>query len=84
MFHRYIASVLYGCWIIFSMAFQVFLGVFANVSDTCFNVLNACFKCFISLHTYVANVSSESLKNRSGVAVGDPPACVRAREVDGA
>jgi hypothetical protein len=37
--------------------FQVFLGVFGNVS-------NACFKCFIYLLLYVANVVSECFKNR--------------------
>jgi hypothetical protein len=75
----------------------VFSGVFANVLDACFNVSNACFKCFICLHTYVANVSFENFKNRPGGAVGvigtkhrklgDRPhaaAGVRVGEVEGA
>jgi hypothetical protein len=43
-----------------SNGFQVF---FASVSDTC-------FKCFISLHTYVASVASGYVKSRSGVTHG--------------
>jgi hypothetical protein len=43
------------------MAFQVFSGVFASVSE-------ACFKCFICLQTYVANISSECFKVDRGVA----------------
>ena len=42
--------------------FQVFSGVFASVSDTC-------FKCFICLQTYVANVLSGCFKSRSSVAM---------------
>jgi hypothetical protein len=61
----------------FAMTFQVFLSVFANVSDTC-------FKCFICFYTYITNVSSDSFKSGSNVAVGDPPtaAGVQAREVE--
>ena len=68
MFRTYVASVLSGCCIYFSMAFQVFLGVFTSVSYTYFK----CFECFICLHTYVANVLSDLnvLKNISGVVVG--------------
>jgi hypothetical protein len=42
-------------------SFQVFLGVFASVSDTCFN-------CFTCIQTYVAGVASVCLKGRSGIA----------------
>ena len=56
MFHTYVASVLSGCCICFTHMlqvfyldvayvfqwFQVFSGVFASVSDTCFK----CFSCF--------------------------------------
>ena len=48
-----------GCCICFAMTFQVFLGVFASVS-------NACFKCFICLLLYVASVASGCFKSRSG------------------
>jgi hypothetical protein len=51
--------------------FQVFWQVFQTYVSS---VSNTCFKCFICLHTYVANVSSGCFKNRSGVAVGHPPA----------
>jgi hypothetical protein len=62
----------------FAMAFQVFLCVFANISDTY-------FKCFICFYTYITNVSSDSFKSGSDVAIGDPPtaAGVQAREVEG-
>jgi hypothetical protein len=40
--------------------FQVFLCVFAWVSD-------ACFKCFICLQTYVTSVASRCFKSRLGV-----------------
>jgi hypothetical protein len=43
------------------MVFKCFSYVFASVSD-------ACFKTFICLQTYVANVTSECFKYRSGVA----------------
>ena len=42
------------------MAFHEFSGVFVSVLD-------ACFKCFICVQTYVANVLSEYFKSRSGV-----------------
>ena len=61
MFYTYVASVLSGCCIYFAMAFQVFSGVFASVSD-------ACFKCFICLQMYVANVLFGSFRSRSSVA----------------
>jgi hypothetical protein len=41
--------------------FQVLLGVFASVLD-------ACFKYFICLQTYVASIVSEYFKSTSGVA----------------
>jgi hypothetical protein len=54
MFHTYVTSVLQ--W------FQVFFkGVFASVSD-------ACFMCFICIHTYVVSVASRCFKSRLGVA----------------
>jgi hypothetical protein len=65
MFETYVVSVLSGCCICFLMACQVFSGVVASVLD-------ACFKCFIYLQTYVVNVLSEYFQNRSGVAVGTP------------
>jgi hypothetical protein len=37
---------------------SIFSDIFANISD-------ACFKCFICLQTYAANISSGSFKNRS-------------------
>jgi hypothetical protein len=43
--------------------FQMFLGVFASVSD-------ACFKCFICFLLYVAIVVSGCFESRSGVAHG--------------
>ena len=61
MFHTYVASVLRGRCICFAMTFQVFSGVFANVSDVC-------FKCFICLQTYVASVSSGYFKSISDIA----------------
>jgi hypothetical protein len=61
--------------------FQVFWQVFQTYVSS---VSNTCFKCFICLHTYVANVLSGCFKNRSGVAVGHPPSTVgvRAGEVE--
>jgi hypothetical protein len=43
------------------MTFQVFSVFFSSVLD-------ACFKCFICLQTYIANVSFECFKSRSSVA----------------
>jgi hypothetical protein len=43
---------------------QCFFQVFASVWE-------ACFKCFICLYTYVANVASLCFKSRSSVAYGD-------------
>jgi hypothetical protein len=63
MFETYVASVLSGYCICFSMACQVFSCVVASVLD-------ACFKCFIYLQTYVVNVSCGYFQNRSGVVVG--------------
>jgi hypothetical protein len=63
MFHTYVASVF--IWILHmfcNVFFQVFLGVFASVSD-------ACFKCFICLQTHVVNIFSyRYFKSRSSVA----------------
>jgi hypothetical protein len=66
--------------IYFSMAFQVFSGIFVSVLDAYFKCLKCIFKCFICLRTYV---SSECFKNRSSAAVRDPPTAtgVRAGEV---
>jgi hypothetical protein len=67
VFYLNIAYVLHICcecfiWMLrmFYNSFQVFLGVFASVSD-------ACFKYFICFQTYVTNVSSECFKSRSVV-----------------
>ena len=73
----YIASVLSGYCIYFAIAFHVFLGVFTSVLDVC-------FKCFICLRTYVANVSSKCFKSRSGVVyVAMVPVVGRQRHVIG-
>jgi hypothetical protein len=61
MFHMYVAIVLAGCCIFFAMTFHVFSAVFASVS-------NVCFKCFICLQTFIANISSGCFKSRSCVA----------------
>jgi hypothetical protein len=45
----------------FCNGFQMFSGVFASVSD-------ACFKCFIYLLLYIANVASECSKIDLNVA----------------
>jgi hypothetical protein len=58
--HIYLQVFLSGCCICVAMVFQVFLGVFVSVSDTC-------FKCFIFLQTHVVKVLSECFKSRSGV-----------------
>ena len=47
----------------FVIFLKCFLGVFVSVLD-------ACFKCFICLQTYVINVLSGCFQNRSGVAAG--------------
>jgi hypothetical protein len=60
MFHTYVASVMDVAYV--CNGFQVFLGVFANIS-------NSCFKCFICLHMYVASVVSECFKSRSGCCI---------------
>jgi hypothetical protein len=49
------------------MDFKVFAGIFSSVSD-------ACFKCFICLQIYVANVSSGCSKTDRMSLLGDPPA----------
>ena len=58
----------------------MFLGVFENISDTC-------FKCFICLQTYIASVISKYFKSRLDVAyVAIGPACCscwRGREGSG-
>jgi hypothetical protein len=59
-FTHILRSVLSRCCVCLQW-FQVFLGVFACVSDSC-------FKCFICLQTYVASVVSRCFKSRSGVA----------------
>jgi hypothetical protein len=55
MFHTYVTSVLFGCCLCFCNGFLNVLGVFASVSDVC-------FKCFIYLRIYVANVLSGCFK----------------------
>jgi hypothetical protein len=77
-FRRMLQVCLFGCCIRFTHILQVFYldvvyvlqclfkcfpGAFARVSE-------ACFKCFICLQTYVANVASWYFKSRSGVAYG--------------
>jgi hypothetical protein len=62
-FIRMFASVLFGCCICLQWFSNVFLGVFTSVLD-------ACFKCFICLLSYVATVASGCFKSRSGVAHG--------------
>jgi len=61
----YVSYICCKCFIwmlrMFYNGFQVFLGVFTSVSDSC-------FKCFICLQTYVPSVTSGCFKNRSGVA----------------
>jgi hypothetical protein len=53
--------------------FQMFSGVFASVSDTC-------FKCFIRLLLYVATIAFGCFKSKSGVAHGMRVGSVRRRE----
>jgi hypothetical protein len=57
MFQTYVAIILYECCVCFTMALRCFFP----------SVLDACFKCFIYLETYVASVISEYFKSRSGV-----------------
>jgi hypothetical protein len=45
----------------FHLFFKCFLGIFASVLD-------ACFKYFICLQTYIASVASECFKSTLGVA----------------
>jgi hypothetical protein len=61
----------------FAMTFQMFSDVSTSVSDPC-------FKCFICLQTYDANVLSGCFKNRLDVVAGDPLAAagVRVGEVE--
>jgi hypothetical protein len=53
----YVASVFIWMLRLFVQWFEVFLGVFASVSD-------ACFKYFIFLHMYIVSVASECFKSR--------------------
>ena len=57
------------------MFFNGFLSVFSCVLQVfqshILSVSNACFKCFIYLHTYIC---CKCFQNRSSVAVGDAPA----------
>jgi hypothetical protein len=48
---------------------SVFSGVFVSILD-------ACFKYFICLHTYVASVASGYFKSRSGVASPSSPSAI--------
>jgi hypothetical protein len=61
----YVSHIYCKCFIlmlrIFCNDFQVFLAVFASVSDTY-------FRCFICLQTYVASVASGCFKSRFNVA----------------
>jgi hypothetical protein len=64
VFQKHVASVFIlgvAIWILhmyYNGFSSIFSDIFANISD-------ACFKCFICLQTYVANISSGSFKNRS-------------------
>lgn len=58
--HICLQMFLLGCCICFALAFQVFLGVFANVPYVC-------FKCFIFLRTHDAKVSYGYFKSTSDV-----------------
>jgi hypothetical protein len=60
-FIRMLASVSFGCCIYLQWFSNVFLDVFASVSDTC-------FRCFICLLLYVATVVSRCFKSRLSVA----------------
>ena len=51
----YMLQVFYRCCVCVYNGFQVFLDTFASVSDIC-------FKCFICLQTYIANVIFECFK----------------------
>jgi hypothetical protein len=53
----YVSQIRCKCFIwMLDNFFNSFSSVFASVSDACFNVSNVCFKCFICLHTNVANI----------------------------
>ena len=62
MFYTYVASVLSRCCVCVATIFKCFF------PDVFTSVLDACFKCFIYLQTYVASVVSGYFKSRSGVA----------------
>jgi hypothetical protein len=51
IFHMYVSSVLFRCYICLQCLSSVFSCVFVSVSDTC-------FKCFICLLFYVASITS--------------------------
>jgi hypothetical protein len=65
VFQKHVASVFIlgvAIWIL-----HMYCNGFSSIfSDIFANILDACFKCFICLQTYVANISSGSFKNRSG------------------
>ena len=65
LYVAYVSHICCKCFIwmlcMFYNGFQVFLCVFASVSD-------ACFKYFICLRMYVASVAPRCCKSRSGVA----------------
>jgi len=65
VFHTYDVSVLSRYYVCLQW-FQLFSGVFASVSDSC-------FRCFICFQTYVAFVASECFKTRSYVVSSSSP-----------
>jgi hypothetical protein len=75
-FRRTLQACLFGCCICFTHRLQVFiyiLHMFCSSFSSVFwiffsSVLDACFKYFICLHTYVVNVLYECFNSKSGVA----------------
>jgi hypothetical protein len=64
-----VANVSYICCKCFIWILHMFCNGFASVFRVFFaSVLDTCFKCFICLQMYVANVSSECFKSRLNIA----------------
>ena len=78
-FRRMLQVCLSECCICFTHMLQVFylmLNMFAMVSSVLgvfASVLDACFKCFIGLKTYVASVASGCFESRLSVASSSSP-----------
>jgi hypothetical protein len=67
--HLYVASVLSGCCICFTLMLQVFHPNIAYVFNTCFrHVSDVYVVSFQLFQVYVVNVSSKCCKSRYGVA----------------